>query len=165
MDIPVALIWFLAGLLLILLEFAAPGVIVVFFGVGAWLVALTTWLGLTPGLALQLLVWAIASVVLLLMLRGRLASRFHGFETGVQDPAVNLDEFAGQEVRVTADIGPDHRDGRVEFKGAGWTAVCAESIAAGRLAVIERVDGLTLHVRPAGAGADTVAAGDASEEH
>ncbi len=153
MDLPTSLIWFLAGLLLILLEFAAPGVIVVFFGVGAWIVALTTWAGLTPGIASQLLVWAIASVAMLLVLRGRLASRFHGFETGTQDPGVNLDEYAGREVRVTRDIAPDHRDGRVEFKGADWTAVAATAIPAGCLAVIERADGLTLHVRAAGPAA------------
>jgi len=34
------LIWFLAGLLLLLLEFAAPGLIVFFFGVGACIVAI-----------------------------------------------------------------------------------------------------------------------------
>jgi membrane protein implicated in regulation of membrane protease activity len=158
MDLPVALLWFLAGLLLILLEFAAPGVIVGFFGVGAWLVALTTWLGLTTSLPIQLLVWAIASVAMLLMLRGKLASRFHGFETSPQDPAVNLDEFSGAEVRVTTAIDPSHRDGRVEFKGAEWTAVSHEPIAEGRLAVIVRADGLTLHVRPVIAGASDSAA-------
>ncbi len=154
MDLPTSLIWFLAGLLLILLEFAAPGVIVVFFGVGAWLVALTTWMGLTPGIASQLLVWAIASVAMLLMLRGRIASRFHGFEADAQDPAINLDEYAGREVRVTRDIAPGHREGRVEFKGAEWTAVAPMPIAAGRLAMIERADGLTLHVRPVRTASD-----------
>ena len=139
MNIPAELIWFLAGLVLILLEFAAPGVIVVFFGVGAWLTALTTWMGLTESLALQLLVWAASSVVLLVILRRRLSERFHGFETGQQDPMANLDEFAGIEVQVTEDIAPDHRRGRVEFRGAGWSAIAVLPIAAGRLAVIDSV--------------------------
>jgi len=38
-------IWFIAGLVLILLEFVVPGVILVFFGAGAWVVALGMWLG------------------------------------------------------------------------------------------------------------------------
>ncbi|MEZ4387401.1 MAG: NfeD family protein [Candidatus Krumholzibacteriia bacterium] len=153
MNIPAELIWFLGGLILILLEFAAPGVIIVFFGVGAWLTALCTWLGLTDSLALQLLVWATSSVLLLVILRRRLSERFHGFETGQQDPMANLDEFAGVEVLVTEDVAPDHRRGRVEFRGAGWTAVSDSPIAAGRLAVIESVNGLTLHVRPVVTGA------------
>jgi len=163
MNIPVELIWFLAGLVLILLEFAAPGIIVVFFGAGAWLTAITTWIGITPNLTLQLLVWAVSSVLLLVLLRRRLSNRFHGFETGTQDPLQNLDEFKGAEVLVTTDIAPGHRDGRVEFKGAGWSAVSDQAIAAGRLAVIEHADGLTLHVRPIEAGNNTVADSDDSE--
>lgn len=156
MNIPAELVWFIAGLVLILLEFAAPGVVIVFFGVGAWVTALLTWLGLTDSLSLQLLAWAASSILLLLILRRRLANRFHGFETGRQDPMANLDEVTGREVLVTEDIGPDHRRGRVEFKGADWTAVAASPIAAGRLAVIEKIDGLTLHVRPVAAGAANV---------
>ena len=34
------LIWFIAGLIMLLAEFAMPGLIIFFFGVGAWLVAL-----------------------------------------------------------------------------------------------------------------------------
>lgn len=164
MNIPAELIWFIAGLVLILLEFAAPGVIIVFFGVGAWITALATWLGLADSLTLQLLVWAASSVLLLLILRRRLAERFHGFESGRQDPLANLDEVAGREVLVTEDIGPDHRRGRVEFKGADWTAVATAPIAAGRLAVIEKIDGLTLHVRPVAAGAANVVSDVANEE-
>lgn len=148
MNLPVELIWFLVGLVLILLEFAAPGVIVVFFGAGAWLTALTTWMGLTPNLTLQLLVWAISSVLLLVFLRRRLADRFHGFESGSQDPHTNLDEFHGREVLVIQDIAPGHRHGRVEFKGAEWTAMAEVPVAAGRLVEITRVEGVTLHVRP-----------------
>lgn len=163
MNLPAELIWFLAGLVLILLEFVAPGVILVFFGAGAWLTALTTWMGLTTSVTWQLLIWAITSVLLLVLLRRRLSDRFHGFETGQQDPMSNLDEFTDKEVLVVRDVDAGHRDGRVEFKGAEWTAVATEPIAVGRLAVITRVDGLTLHVRPVAAVSDTVADGGATE--
>ena len=33
------LIWFLIGLVLLLMEFAIPGLVVLFFGIGAWVVA------------------------------------------------------------------------------------------------------------------------------
>ena len=163
MTINAELIWFIIGLVLILLEFAAPGVIIVFFGAGAWITALTTWMGLTGSLAAQLLVWAISSVLLLVLLRRRLSARLHGFETRPQDPDVNLDGFAGVEVTVVRDVAPGHREGRVELNGAEWTAVSATPIAAGRLAVIESADGLTLHVRPVIAGAANDVANDANE--
>ena len=69
MSINPVLIWFLAGLVLVLLEFAAPGVIIVFFGLGAWIAAVTTWVGLTDGLTSQLLTAGVSSVVLLAVLR------------------------------------------------------------------------------------------------
>jgi len=163
MNIPAELIWFLAGLVLILLEFAAPGIVIVFFGAGAWLTALTTWFGLTNGLTSQLLLWAISSVLMLIVLRKRLADKFHGFETGQQNPMSNLDEFTGREVLVTQSIDPGHREGRVEFKGADWTAVSTEPIAAGRLAIITAAEGLTLTVNPVQSGDDIQDDDDANE--
>ena len=49
MDFNPVLIWFLIGLALVLSEFMLPGIILVFFGLGAWAVCLTTWMGLTGG--------------------------------------------------------------------------------------------------------------------
>ena len=147
MSISPTLIWFLVGLALILVEFAVPGVILVFFGVGAWVVALTTWLGLTGSLEIQLLLFAIASVVLLFSLRRWVRSRFLGHLSGEQDPTTNLDEFTGKSVIVVQDIVPDGVEGRVEFKGAEWRAVSNEAIAKGRLVEITGVDGITLEVK------------------
>jgi hypothetical protein len=53
------LLWFLLGLALILLEFVVPGVILVFFGIGAWAAAVTTYFGLTASFQSQLLVFAV----------------------------------------------------------------------------------------------------------
>ena len=34
-----AMLWFVAGLILILVEFLMPGLIIIFFGAGAWIVS------------------------------------------------------------------------------------------------------------------------------
>ncbi len=60
-----ALLWFLLGLALIFLEFVVPGVILVFFGIGAWAAAVTTYFGLTASFESQLLIFAVASILLL----------------------------------------------------------------------------------------------------
>jgi len=149
MSLDPALIWFLVGVGLALLEFAAPGVILIFFGVGAWFAALATWLGITPGLPSQLLVFAVASAVLLGTLRRWIKGQFSGHVTGVQDPSTNLDEFTGKPVEVLEDIVPGPAGGTVEFKGATWTAHSSEAIAKGEAALIERVDGISLIIRKA----------------
>ncbi|QKK10533.1 MAG: NfeD family protein [Pseudomonadota bacterium] len=141
------IIWFLIGLALVLAELAVPGVILIFFGIGAWVAALTTWLDLTTSLDSQLMVFAITSVVLLVLMRRWIKGRMYGHVTEEQDLNVDLDEFVGYRVTVTQTIEPGKGDGRVEFKGAPWNAMADESIAAGEQAVIEKVDGITLKVR------------------
>jgi len=148
MSINPILIWFLAGLVLLLLEFAAPGVIIVFFGLGAWIAAVTTWLGLTDSLTSQLLTAGASSVVLLVVLRRWLRTRLTGHVSDDQDPARNIDGPAGALVAVTTDIAPGSDAGRVEFKGAAWRARSDEAIPAGGRAVVVETDGITLIVKP-----------------
>ncbi|MCK4689902.1 MAG: NfeD family protein, partial [Candidatus Marinimicrobia bacterium] len=62
------LIWFLLGLVMLLMEFVLPGLIIFFFGVGACIVALIC-LILPISLNLQLVIFIISSVILLLTLR------------------------------------------------------------------------------------------------
>lgn len=140
------LIWFLAGLALILSEFALPGVILVFFGLGAWLTAATTWLGVTGGLTAQLLTFAFSSVLFLVVLRRRFRTRFFGYVGDAQSPENNLDDMTGQEVIVTSDI-PAGGIGEVEFKGAPWSGRSEAHLTAGTPAVIVGVEGITLVVR------------------
>ena len=141
-----ALLWFLAGLVLMLLELLLPGIILVFIGLGAWVAALAAWLGWVDSLAGQALVFAIASVVLLVGLR-RL---FKGWLTGVTlagDSAHELNEFIGKTVPVLTAI-PSGGMGKVEFRGAHWNAQSSEPLGAGASAIITGREGLCLLVRP-----------------
>jgi membrane-bound ClpP family serine protease len=141
------LIWFLLGLSLIFLEFVVPGVILVFFGIGAWAAAATTYLGLTSSLESQLLLFAITSIVLLVLLRKWIKGKFYGHVRAVQDLTKNIDEFRGQSVIVVQDVIPDKMEGAVEFKGARWNAVSDEQIKNGEMAIIKDVDGITLKIQ------------------
>jgi membrane protein implicated in regulation of membrane protease activity len=136
------LFWFLLGLALLLAEFALPGIIIMFFGIGAWITSLTTWLGITTGAASQNIVFALSSVLLLFILRHRMKKIFMGKST---NDAIE-DEFTGKEARVRVAIDENDR-GKVEIKGAQWNARAQEVIPADTMVIIERREGLTLHVR------------------
>lgn len=136
------LFWFLLGFVLLVAEFVLPGIIIMFFGIGAWVTALTTWLGLTESAASQNIVFAVSSVVLLFVLRNRFKKIFVGASTN----DMIEDEYTGKEARTLTDI--DAQQGKIEMKGAEWNARSAEPIAAQSLVIIERRDGLTFHVRP-----------------
>lgn len=136
------LFWFLLGFCLLVAEFVLPGIIIVFFGIGAWIAALTTWLGLTESAASQNIVFVISSVILLFVLRHRFKKAFMG--TFTNDTVE--DEYTGKEARTLTDI--DDQQGKIEMKGAEWNARSIAPIAANSWVIIERREGLTLHVRP-----------------
>jgi membrane protein implicated in regulation of membrane protease activity len=139
------LIWFLIGLLLLLAEFAIPGLIILFFGIGAWIVAVTC-LVAAPSLNVQLGVFIGSSVLSLLLLRSWLKGLFMGHVTGKQDLTHDLNEFVGERAVVTQAIGPK-RPGKVELHGTHWTAEADTEILEGTAVEIVAKDSLTLKVK------------------
>lgn len=139
-----ALIWFIAGIILILLEFGAPGVVLCFFGAGAILTAITTWLGLTDSIASQTIVFTLASVGLLLGLRRWVKGWFVGDSNSASDDVE--DEFTGREAITMSDF--EKGSGLVELKGARWNARSEANLKKGDTVIITRREDLTLHVIP-----------------
>ena len=139
--------WFVAGLILILLEFVQPGLVIVFFGAGAWVVSLMTYLDILQTLQSQILVFGIVSLGLLLGLRRWVKDKFYGHVGAKQDLTRNLDEFTGKQVTVLQDVIPGKAGGQVEFKGTSWSAVSDQEIKKGETAAIAEMDGLTLVIK------------------
>ncbi len=139
------LIWFLIGLALIGVEFLAPGVIVIFFGLGAWVSALAVWL--FPGITLttQLAIFLIVSILAVIALRKTIAKRFFkNDEKSTSDLDV---DYIGQEAEVVELIMPED-DGLVSFHGTNWRARSSHVIEVGARVYIEKHEGLTLYVSP-----------------
>jgi membrane protein implicated in regulation of membrane protease activity len=141
------IIWFIAGLIMILLEFVQPGLVIVFFGAGAWVVSLLTYLDILDSLRSQLLVFGGVSLALLLGLRRWVRDKFYGHVGRQQDLLQNLDEFTGKPVTVLEDVVPGKPGGKVEFKGSPWRAVSEQTIRKGETALIVAMDGLTLVIK------------------
>jgi membrane protein implicated in regulation of membrane protease activity len=142
------LIWFLIGLILLVLEFIMPGLIIGFFGVGAWIVAIICLLSayVTGSINTQLLIFIIASVLSLLLLRKWLKGIFIGHVKSQQDMTEDLNEFIGERVVVKMKITP-RSGGKVELHGTNWTAEADEEIAEGTVVEIIEKDNLTLKVK------------------
>ena len=139
-------LWFLIGAALLLSEFIVPGLVVAFFGIGAWITAVLTWMGVIEDPSLQAIVFAVSSVVVLLLLRRYFKAWFSGGESSGGDSLD--DEFIGKEVRVLQEIPGGHELGKVELKGAEWRALSDEPISAGGLARVIELKDLTLIVEP-----------------
>ena len=145
-----ALAWFLTGLALLLLEFAFPGLIIFFFGVGAWVVALVC-LAFDISLNFQLLIFIVTSVVLLLALRKWVKTVFYGKVAATAHTDESMEGFVGEKAVVTSEIVP-HMKGRVEFRGTHWDAERdaegEETLKEGTPVEITGKDNLTLKVKP-----------------
>jgi membrane protein implicated in regulation of membrane protease activity len=135
--------WLLLGFGLLLLELITPGgFFVFFFGVGAIIVGLLASVGLSGSPELQWLLFGIVSVAGVLFLRKPLQRR-----TQV-NPDREVDSIVGEIAVATGEIGIQ-QIGKVELRGTQWTAcnIGDSIINAAQRCRVERVEGLTLHIR------------------
>jgi membrane protein implicated in regulation of membrane protease activity len=136
-------IWMAVGLVLAAMEVVTPGgLVLVFFGAGAVVAGLLALTGLAPSLGLQLLVFAVISVVSLLLLRKPIQARLQP-----RARTQEVDALPGETARTEGPIAPGAY-GRVELRGTTWTArnVGARPLVAGERCRVATVQGLELHV-------------------
>lgn len=136
-----AVIWFLVGLGLLLLELVLPGLVILFFGAGAWITALVCAFT-NINLNLQILIFLVASLLGLVLLRKYLKARF--FNRSNKEIDDQLEEFIGRKALVIDDF--KDGAGKVEFKGTRWTARCSEPVSKGDWVIIRSKDSLTFNV-------------------
>jgi len=140
------LLWFIAGLALLLTELFAPSLILIFFGLGAWVVT-ALYLLFNIEFPTQLIVFAVSSIMLLVFLRKKLKPVFLGYVSSKQNSGQNMDDFFEKEAVVMARIEPG-KPGKVEFNGVAWDAVSDSSLDVDtRVKIIDR-SGLKLKVVP-----------------
>ncbi len=138
------LVWFIIGLVLFLLELVLPGFVIFFFGVGAWVTALLCLIA-NPGINLQAIVFAVTSVLSLVLLRKMIQRRFFYSKDELSKDVE--DEFTGREAVATMDFKPGHT-GKVEFKGTTWKAESTESIVKGQTVIIKSKENFKLFIEP-----------------
>jgi membrane protein implicated in regulation of membrane protease activity len=138
-------IWMLLGLGLLMFEIVIPGgIIMLFFGVSALVVGGLVAAGTGGPLWLQILLFAVLSVVSLLTLRGPILRRMKA----TQHAAGEVDSFIGANAELLDDIAPG-AEGKAELRGTVWTAhnVGDRQLDRGKRCTVEKVEGLTLFVR------------------
>jgi len=138
------LLWFIAGLAMLIAELFLPSLILMFFGLGAWVVVVLYFV-LGIELPAQLIVFGASSLLLLVLLRRKMKAVFLGHVTSRQASGKNIEDFYGREARVTGRIEKGLL-GRVEFNGVAWDAEADDSIEVDtRVKIIDR-NGLRLKV-------------------
>ena len=137
----ITVIWFIIGFICFLLEFAIPGFIIFFFGLGAWLVA-----GLTlvsdVSVNVQLIVFLTSSVLTALLFRNWVKAKL-----GMRaiDPGLLEDEFIGKTAVATTSLLPG-KAGKVYFRGTSWEAYSNEPVKEGDELIIIGHNSIVLNV-------------------
>ena len=119
------LIWFVLGIGLAFLELLMPGFIVLFFGIGCWVVAgaLLIW-DLT--LAQQIGIFIVATIASIVLLRRFLMRSFRGLSSSTADEG--FDDFTrGVHAKVVRQISRNSL-GRIIYRGTPWDAMSDEEI-------------------------------------
>jgi membrane protein implicated in regulation of membrane protease activity len=138
-------IWFVGGLLLLLIEMITPGgFFFLFFGVAGLIVGVLSALGVGPEWVLWLL-FSVLSVGSLLLFRGPLLRRIKDRH----DAGRPVDSLVGAVAVLTEDLAANG-SGKAELRGTVWNVQNAvnEALASGSRCVVVQVDGLKLVVRP-----------------
>jgi len=138
------LLWFILGLILFLLELVIPGFFIFFFGLGAWVAALSCLIW-DPSVNLQIIIFATVSVLSLIALRKMIQKKFFYHDESLSDKVE--DEFTGNEAFALEDFDNDNT-GKVEFKGTSWKAESTTPVKKGSILVIKGKENFKLIVEP-----------------
>ncbi len=136
-----SLIWFIIGFVLLILEFVVPGLILVFFGGAAWLLALIL-LFADLSLNWQIFLFLVFSFTSVSLLRKYIRKK----SRPVQDYSLETD-ILGKTARAETSMAPN-TTGRVYLNGTSWMAINQgnQDIAAQQEVIVKGIRSITLLV-------------------
>jgi inner membrane protein len=140
--------WIALGLLLVVLELAAPGgFYFIFFGIGALTVGLLSAFDAAGPAWAQILLFSLLSLLSLVLFRARILGKLQGNKR-----AGDMDTLVGEVGTLSEEL-PAGGVGKVELRGTAWSAknTSHATLKRGERCVVVRVEGLTLVVGPEGA--------------
>ena len=139
-------IWFIIGFLLMIGEMIVPGLVILFFGLGAVVTGVCC-LTFEPSLNMQLIIFLVSSVASLILLRSFVKKVFTGKEivSGEDDPD-SVSEYVGEKCKVVARIDSD-LGGKIMLNGSEWKAVSDSIVEEGTIVEIIGQNSITLIVK------------------
>jgi membrane protein implicated in regulation of membrane protease activity len=136
--------WLLLGLVLAGAEMMSPGgFYILFFGIAALIVGALAGAGIVQSVWMEWLLFSVLAIVSLLLFRGPL------LRMTKNSPTHAVDTMVGESALLLDDLPPGHT-GKAELRGTTWSIrnEGASSLAKGQRAIVTKVDGLMLWVRP-----------------
>jgi membrane protein implicated in regulation of membrane protease activity len=138
--------WFIAALVLSLIEILTPGFVILWFGVSAAIVAVLDLLGLHDTF-LQVLIWVILSLLMVVMSRTFFKTIF--VKSPGENYKTNVDVLIGKTAIVTEQIDNVKGAGRIKVEGQDWAARSEDNsiIPEGKTVEIIKYEGIKMFVK------------------
>lgn len=132
-------IWFIAFLILLVIELATVNLVTIWFAIGSLMAMLVS--TLTDSVVLQVLTFIITSIIALVLTKP-IMKKVKGFEK----IPTNSDRVIGKKGEVTKKIESD-KYGEVKVFGNTWTATSNTAIAVGEKVIVTGIEGVKLIVK------------------
>ena len=135
------IVWAVIGVILIIIELMSLTFVFALFGIGALIVAVTAWIGLTPELSSQLAIFSASSLLIMLVFRKTAKKLFFGSHDIPPD-------YKGHKVKVVKAI-PVGGEGAISYRGSEWIAFSesSEMIREGSTVEIISIEGIRVKVK------------------
>jgi membrane protein implicated in regulation of membrane protease activity len=136
--------WIFLGLILLAADLITPGgFYILFFGLAALVVGGLAGVGAIEVAWLQWLLFSVMAIVSMVLFRGPLMARLKPISGG------EVDSMVGEMALALDDFSPGGV-GKAELRGSTWNARNAGDVklTKGQRVRVERVDGLTLWIKP-----------------
>ncbi|HMQ70754.1 MAG TPA: NfeD family protein [Ignavibacteria bacterium] len=140
-----SIIWFIAGIFLLIAELIMPGFVIFFFGIGALITSLLIYMFDLNSIFIQMIIFMVVSILCLVLLRRIFTKLFQGKVSGDK---VLKDDFIGRKAIVINEIKPNSLKGKVEINGTNWEADSEFYIEKETVVEITGRKDLTLIVKP-----------------
>lgn len=134
-----ALVWMIAFLGLLLVEFLTVGLVCIWFALGALGALITSFI--TESILVQMIVCVLVSIISLIAAKPLVKK----FKVNKFEPT-NTDRVIGKKAKVTKEIKADEY-GEVVIFGTYWLAASDKKQKVGTEVVVERIDGNKLIVK------------------
>lgn len=140
------IIWIITGIACILLEFVIPGLIIIFFGVGALVTGLALLAGLPTGNGIPFILFSAVSIASIILLRKQFAKIFRGTDVVNDDGRVSSDDdIVGCSARVIA-WDDTRQEGKIDLRGSTWNARSTDTLTVGDAVKVSKRNGIHLLV-------------------
>ena len=136
------LIWVVAFLGLLLVEFLTVGLVSIWFAVGALAALITSFI--TESVLIQTVIFIVVSVITLIVTQPLIKK----FKVNRFEPT-NSDRVIGKVAEVTKEIRPD-KYGEVEVYGVTWMAAGKSRYTVGSKVIVKQIEGSKLIVEKEG---------------